>query len=140
MRIIGLVLLIAIVIIAMGDPSLFVDIPSFIIVLGFPIGALIFAGASIPNMFSASFSAEATREQLERAARDWGQACTYAVASGVIGTFIGGIILLANLDDIGAIGPGAALGILTILHGLILGYGVCTPMQKRLEDRAREAA
>jgi hypothetical protein len=140
MRIIGLVLLITITLIAMGDPRLFVDIPSFILVLGFPIAALLFAGAGIGNMFGASFSADATREQLERAARDWGQACTYAVVSGVIGTFIGGIIILANLDDIGAIGPGAALGILTILHGLILGYGVCLPMQKRLEDRAREAA
>lgn len=140
MRIVGLVLILALNAVAMGDLTVFIDIPSLIIVLGFPIGALIFARAGIPSMFGAAFDADASRVQLEAAARGWAQARTYAVVSGLIGTVIGFVIILKNLDDLSAVGPGAALGILTVLYGLILGYGICLPMQARLEDRAREAA
>ena len=138
MRIVGLVILFALLALAMGDLTSFIDIPSLILVPGFTIGALIFARAGIPNMFSAAFAAEATSDQLQAAARGWGQARTYFVASGFIGTMIGFVIILKNLDDIGAIGPGLALAIITVFYGLVLGYGICLPMQSRLEDRARE--
>lgn len=139
MRIIGLVILLALLAVAMGDLTVFIDIPSALITLGFTIGALIFARAGIPNMFGAAFAAEATGEQLQAAARGWDQARRYAVASGYIGALIGAVIMLKNPDDIGAIGPGAAITILTILYGLVLGYGICLPMQSRLEDRTRES-
>lgn len=139
MRIIGLVILIVFLAIAMGDLTPFFDIPSVLIIFGFTIGALIFSGTGIPNMFSASFSADARRENLKAAARGWGQAKKYAVASGVIGTMIGWVIMLKNLDDMAAVGPGMAIAILTILYGLVLGYGICLPMQMRLEDRAAQA-
>ena len=139
MRVIGLVLLLAFLAIAAGDLLPFFDIPSVLIIFGFTIGALIFAGVGIPNMFSASFSADATRENLQTAARGWAQAKSYAVASGIIGTMMGWIIMLKNLDDMAAVGPGMAISILTILYGLVLGYGICLPMQMRLEDRAAQA-
>ena len=138
MRIIGLVILLALLAVAMGDLTMFIDIPSALIVLGFTIGALIFARAGIPNMFGAAFDAGATAEQLQAAARGWTQARTYSVASGIIGTMVGFVIVLKNLDDIGAIGPGLAIAIITVFYGLVLGYGICLPMQSRLEDRARE--
>jgi len=138
MRIVGLVILLALLALAMGDLTLFVDIPSLIFVPGFTIGALIFARAGIPNMFGAAFAAEATCDQLKAAARGWGQARTYSVASGFIGTLMGFVIIGQNFDDIGALGPGLALGIMTVFYGLVLGYGICLPMQSRLEDRARE--
>jgi flagellar motor component MotA len=139
MRIIGLLIVVVLMGLAMGNEvSIFIDIPSALIVLGFTLGALIFARAGIPNMFAASFSAEATKEQLQAAARGWAQARTYLVASGFIGVLIGGVIMLKNMDDPAAIGPGAAIAIITIFYGLLLAYGLCLPMQARLEDRARE--
>ena len=137
MRIIGLVLLLALLALAMGDLTVFIDIPSLLIDLGFTIGALIFARAGIFTMFSAAFAASATGEQLQAAARGWDQARRYALAAGFVGTLIGGVIMLKNIDEPSAIGPGLAIAILTMLYGLVLGYGVCLPMQSRLEDRAR---
>ena len=139
MRLVGLALLIALLLLATGEYiHAFVDVASAIIVLAFLGGALLFARAPVATMFRASFAAAATPEQLGAGARGWAQARTYCVAGGIIGTLIGAIIMLINLDDIQAIGPGLAMGLLTILYGLILGYGVCLPMQMRLEDRARE--
>jgi flagellar motor component MotA len=139
MRIIGLVITLAMLALAMGDLAVFIDTASALIVFGITIGGLIFAKAGILNMFSASFAADASRENLQAAARGWAQAKIYANASGVIGTMTGFVIMLQNIDDMAAIGSGLAIAILTILYGLILAYGICLPMQMRLEDRAAQA-
>ena len=143
MRIIGLAIALGLIIVAAGDVSAFVDIPSALIVVGLPLGCLIFSRAGIANMFGASFAADATREGLESAAGGWAQAKTYFIGAGFIGTLIGFAIMGKNIDvksvdDISGIGPGFALAVLTMLYGLIAAYGICLPMQKRLEDRARE--
>ena len=64
MRIIGLVITLALILLAMGDVTTFIDIPSALFVIGLTVGGLIFSGAGIPNMFSASFSVDATNEEL----------------------------------------------------------------------------
>jgi hypothetical protein len=138
MRIIGLVITLAVVGVAAGNISAFIDIPSAIIVLGMSGGCLIFSRAGLVNMFSASFSATATADEVSAAARGWAQAKSYAIASGIIGTMIGSIIMLKLMEGTEGLAPGAALAALTILYSLILGYGVCLPMQSRLEDRARD--
>jgi len=101
MRIIGLIITLGLIAVGMGDLTAFIDIASALIVFGLTIGGLIFAKAGIPNMFSASFAADASRENLQAAARGWAQAKSYANASGVIGTMIGWVIMLKNLDDLG---------------------------------------
>ena len=35
--------------------------------------------------------------------------------------------------------PGLAISVLTIFYGLVLAYGLCLPMQMRLEDRTAQA-
>ena len=135
MRIIGLIITIALITLAMGDITAFIDIPSLLIVLGGTLGMLIFGCSSIPNMVSAVFSGDATNEQLTAAAKGWRMARSYTLAFGVIGTFIGGVIMLKNMDDPAAIGPGVALAILTILYALLLSFAVYLPLQSRLEDR-----
>ena len=138
MRIIGLVITLALILLAMGDVTTFIDIPSALFVIGLTVGGLIFSGAGIPNMFSASFSVDATNEELLAAARAWAQARSYLLASGFLDTLIGAVIMLKNMDDPAAIGPEVALALLTVLYGLVLCYGVCLPQQSRLEDRARD--
>ena len=45
----------------------------------------------------------------------------FAIASGLVGTVIGLVNMLANLNDPSAIGPAMAVALLSILYGVILG-------------------
>ena len=51
-----------------------------------------------------------------------------AVISGVLGVFVGLVIMLKNMDDPSQLGPGMSICIQTTLYGLILGYGVFLPL------------
>lgn len=62
----------------------------------------------------------------------------YAPAFGMIGTLIGLVIMLANLDDPAAIGPGMAVAILTTLYGAIIANAIALPMSDRLSRRSSE--
>ena len=52
-----------------------------------------------------------------------------------MGTLIGCIIMLKNLDDPAAIGPGLAIGILTVLYAVYLKYFICKPIVMALLDK-----
>ena len=41
--------------------------------------------------------------------------------------------MLTNIDDPAAIGPGAAIAILTAFYGVVIGYLICLPVQTKLE-------
>ena len=141
MRILGLVLLILALMVGIGSnlPAM-IDPPSLIITLGGTIAALLFAGQSIPNMFGAVFSGGAGADDLRSAARAWELTGAFSLAMGAIGTFIGLIIMLKNMDDPDAIGPGMAIALLTVFYGLILSFGIALPLRSRLEDRAAQGA
>jgi len=139
MRIVGLLIVLTIVLIAMGNPIVFFNVPSIICTVGIPIGALLLAGVSIPNLFKAIFSGQATPQELLAAAQGWAQARVYIVAAGIIGAIIGAILIFANIgEDLTGLGPAVAVDLITILYGVTLGYGIFLPLQHRLEDRARE--
>jgi chemotaxis protein MotA len=57
---------------------------------------------------------------------------------GMIGTLLGLVVMLRNMDDPAKIGPGMAVAILTTLYGAILAYMVFNPIADKLEDRTRE--
>ena len=61
-----------------------------------------------------------------------------APAMGMIGTLIGLVKLLINLEeDPGGIGPAMSTALLTTLYGAILANGVCNPMVQKLENYAK---
>ncbi|MEX0744217.1 MAG: MotA/TolQ/ExbB proton channel family protein [Phycisphaeraceae bacterium] len=62
----------------------------------------------------------------------------YAPAFGMIGTLIGLVIMLANLDDPAAIGPGMAVAILTTLYGAVIANAIAMPLSDRLARRSGE--
>ncbi|MFA9478656.1 motility protein A [Phycisphaerales bacterium AB-hyl4] len=62
----------------------------------------------------------------------------YAPAFGMIGTLIGLVIMLANLDDPSAIGPGMAVAILTTLYGAVIANAIALPLSDRLSRRSSE--
>ncbi len=137
MRIVGIILLVAGLMIGIGEnlPA-FVDIPSLIIIATFVLGVLLISGTNIGAMCAAVFTTSGSPEELAAAARGWALTRRASLAAGYVGTLIGAIIILANIDDIGALGPGFAIGIMTVLYGLIFGYGICLPCQKYIEARA----
>ena len=56
----------------------------------------------------------------------------YAPAFGMIGTLLGLIIMLGNMDDPAAIGPGMAVALLTTLYGALVSNVVALPFADKL--------
>jgi chemotaxis protein MotA len=56
----------------------------------------------------------------------------YAPAFGMIGTLVGLIIMLGNMDDPAAIGPGMAVALLTTLYGAAVSNMLCAPIADKL--------
>ncbi len=59
-------------------------------------------------------------------------------AFGMIGTLIGLIAMLANLDDPSSIGSGMAVALLTTFYGALLANFVTLPIAKKLSVRSQE--
>ncbi len=63
-----------------------------------------------------------------------------APSMGMIGTLIGLVAMLANMDDPKAIGPAMAVALLTTLYGAIIANAMCAPISDKLKLRAGEEA
>lgn len=68
------------------------------------------------------------------------KAAEIAPAMGLIGTLIGLVQMLGNLDDPATIGPSMAVALLTTFYGAILGTVVFTPLASKLERNAQDEA
>lgn len=63
-----------------------------------------------------------------------------APSMGLIGTLVGLIQLLGNLDSPSEIGPAMAVALLTTFYGAVLAYMIFAPLAAKLEDNiAKEA-
>ena len=65
-------------------------------------------------------------------------AASFAPAFGMIGTLIGLIIMLRNLEDISTIGSGMAVALITTLYGSIMANLIFTPLALKLEEKHRD--
>ena len=61
-----------------------------------------------------------------------------APAMGMIGTLIGLVQMLANMDDPKSIGPAMAVALLTTLYGAIIANAFALPLADKLELRSEE--
>lgn len=62
----------------------------------------------------------------------------FAPAFGMIGTLIGLVIMLQNMDDPSKIGPAMAVALLTTLYGALVANLVALPMADKLAVRSRD--
>lgn len=62
----------------------------------------------------------------------------YAPAFGMIGTLMGLIFMLSNMDDPSKIGPGMAVALITTLYGAIIANIFCGPLADKLQARDGE--
>jgi len=56
----------------------------------------------------------------------------YAPAFGMIGTLIGLVVMLKNMDDPTKIGPGMAIALLTTMYGAVVANVFCLPIVDKL--------
>ena len=63
-----------------------------------------------------------------------------APAMGLIGTLIGLVQMLGNLNDPGTIGPSMAVALLTTFYGAVLSNMVFTPIANKLERNSADEA
>lgn len=61
-----------------------------------------------------------------------------APAFGMIGTLIGLVIMLANMQDVKTLGPAMAVAILTTLYGALIANVLAFPLAKKLDVRSKE--
>ena len=61
-----------------------------------------------------------------------------APAMGMIGTLVGLVQMLANMDDPASVGPAMAVALLTTLYGALIAYLVALPIADKLELRSNE--
>lgn len=63
-----------------------------------------------------------------------------APAMGMIGTLIGLVQMLANMDDPSSIGPAMAVALLTTLYGVLIANVIAKPIAEKLEARMQQQA
>lgn len=62
----------------------------------------------------------------------------YAPAYGMIGTLVGLILMLAQLDDPSKIAPNMAVALITTLYGALLANVFCIPLADKLAKKDKE--
>ncbi|WP_115717462.1 flagellar motor protein PomA [Gallaecimonas mangrovi] len=79
-----------------------------------------------------------TTERHERGMSIFKAMADVAPAMGMIGTLVGLVAMLKNMDDPKAIGPAMAVALLTTLYGAIIANMVCIPIADKLNLRMNE--
>ncbi|WP_087024328.1 flagellar motor protein PomA [Thaumasiovibrio subtropicus] len=79
-----------------------------------------------------------TTERHETGAGIWSALGDVAPAMGMIGTLIGLVAMLSNMDDPKSIGPAMAVALLTTLYGSMFANMVCLPIADKLMLRKEE--
>ncbi|MDC3412680.1 flagellar motor protein MotP [Aquibacillus sp. 3ASR75-11] len=90
----------------------------------------------INDIMSAEIIAMEERHQKGRAIIE--KAGEYAPAWGMIGTLIGLVLMLNNLQDPSTLGPNMAVALLTTFYGTVLSNLVFIPMAGKLENKTDE--
>ncbi|MBX3414588.1 MAG: MotA/TolQ/ExbB proton channel family protein [Pirellulales bacterium] len=81
---------------------------------------------------------EAVAQRHREAKAMFEQMGRFAPAFGMIGTLLGLVLMLGNMDDPSSIGPGMAVALLTTLYGAVLAYVVFLPISEKLALLSRQ--
>jgi chemotaxis protein MotA len=82
--------------------------------------------------------AENKQDQQKQAIGVLKKAAELAPAMGLIGTLVGLVQMLANLDDPSTIGPSMAVALLTTFYGACLANMVFTPLATKMEGNSEK--
>ncbi|OGR04733.1 MAG: hypothetical protein A2284_17125 [Deltaproteobacteria bacterium RIFOXYA12_FULL_61_11] len=115
--------------------ELFIDMPSFLIVLVVTAG-LTLATYPDTNPLTLFSTAATTPEQDLKLAEVAAGAARNAVFSGVLGYLIGAIQMLQDFSDLSSLGPCLAVTMLTVLYGYFAAYVLFKPLEGYFVARA----
>ena len=111
--------------ILLGGPIFhFIDPPSVLFTSGCVFSATLWSfdldkiGAAFNDAFVGK---ETSEERALQAHQVFTKMADFSVASGLLGSIIGLVHMLSQLDDPTAIGPAMAVALLTLLYGVLLG-------------------
>ncbi|MEK9725145.1 MAG: MotA/TolQ/ExbB proton channel family protein [Rhodospirillaceae bacterium] len=141
-----------------GSPESFINPPSILIVIGGTL-AVTTACFSLAEMgrtlrivaktffYSARDPSEAATQVLQATVQRHAKSTSvlrkmgeFAPAMGLIGTLIGLVQMLGNLDDPGTIGPSMAVALLTTFYGAVLVNMAFLPLASKLDRNSQEEA
>ena len=140
MRIVGLIVALATVVaaIAFGSPiAHFLSIPSAIVVCGVGFGSGVFAhgAVGVVLLFYGTFG-EVESGQAPLVAEVARTASRSFPAAGLLGTLIGIVQMLGNLEDPSKIGPALAVALLSLFYGYLATVLLWTPTEQRMASVA----
>ncbi|MFD1171261.1 flagellar motor protein MotP [Oceanobacillus picturae] len=103
-------------------------------------GVLLAVDGMEPEVISDIMNAEitATEDRHYKGRNLIEKAGEYAPAWGMIGTLVGLVLMLNNLQDPASLGPSMAVALLTTLYGTVLANLVFVPMANKLESKTEE--
>ncbi|TDQ39084.1 MotA/TolQ/ExbB proton channel family protein [Aureibacillus halotolerans] len=90
----------------------------------------------IKDMLNGEIIALEERHALNRALLE--KAGAYGPAWGMIGTLLGLVLMLRDLNDPSTLGPSMAIALITTLYGTLLANLVCLPLAAKLEARTKD--
>lgn len=104
-------------------------------------GILLIVDGTDPELVRAIMETELTSlEERHKSKVDfWENLSSMGPAWGMIGTLIGLVNMLANMDDPGAIGPAMSVALITTLYGSLLANWLCIPVANKMKaNNAKE--
>jgi len=139
MGILGFIVMVVMVVVGLigsGSIAQIIDLPSVVIVIGATTGALLMSfGSGLGTAIKAVFRKTADRAMLTLGVAVFERGQSYAVASGVLGTLVGVVVLLSLIDKASSLGPGLATALITMAYGLFAAYGILAPVAASLRRR-----
>ncbi len=93
-----------------------------------------------PDIIKTTLDSElaAMKTRHERGQDIWKFMCATSPSMGLIGTIVGLVQMLQNLDDPDSIGPAMAVALLTTLYGAIFAFVIFGPIATKLAARTAE--
>lgn len=79
------------------------------------------------------------KQRFEHARDFFGYAQDLAPGMGMIGTLVGLVLMMGNVNDPRAIGPGMAVALLTTLYGAVLANVVLGPLVQKINGYSKRA-
>jgi len=86
----------------------------------------------VKNIMENEIDQMATRHDTHKAMFDEG--ASFAPAFGMIGTLMGLVLMLVNLNDRSSVGPYLAVAIITTFYGAVACYLVFAPLSRKLDQ------
>ena len=139
---------------ATGDPTVFINMPSMLFVVGGTVALTLFS-FPLQNVIS-SFryfgytvippkpGADQSKVigELEKGIVMFTKMKSYAQATGWVGFLIGLVLMLGSIgpdfNELAEIAPNAAVALHTVLYGNIIAYFICMPVSTKLQCRLDE--